>query len=179
MLYFFPPETSMIGTSNALGDYTLPSSFLHHRSDLAWTECFDKSDPMRKDSPALLERPRLQQMAETQSSKILPDRLGIFPLRKCTRDLEIQQQRNAGVSRTSENWAMGTTQEWGTRLAVFDAVVVWVGSHGRVFLLKWERLSTHWDKCVSTRPQAWSSTSHYPKYLAVLPNLIANHWLAN
>jgi len=27
MLYFFPPETSMIGTSNALGDYTLPSSF--------------------------------------------------------------------------------------------------------------------------------------------------------
>ncbi len=112
-----------------------PFLLLHHRNDLAWTECFDKSDPMWKDSPALLERPRLQQMAETQSSTLLPDRLGIFPLCKCTRDLEIQQQWNPGVSRTSENWTMGTTQGRVPRLAVFDAEVVWVGRQGeRVFL---------------------------------------------
>lgn len=67
---------------------------------------------MERQSSLAGEAQTIQQMAETQSSKILPDRLGIFSHCKCTIDLEIYSN-NTEILVSAEhlkNWTMGTTR---------------------------------------------------------------------
>lgn len=174
----------MTGTSNALGDYTLPSSFCtagmiwHKPSALINQTRCGKSVPPRVD---------LAGEAQTTAdgwNPILQD-----PARPAQYFSSLQMYRSFRNTTTMKSWrqqnvwfwTMGSARGRAARLAMFDAVVVWVGNQRKCLLNSVQRgekgmslntvcFCTPADERVSYRPQAWGSksTKHHENIILTL-----------
>lgn len=161
VIIFFPHQKYLIGTSNAVGDYTPPNSFcttrvIRHELDalINQRQC-EKTVYPRRRGPADGWNPIHRDASQTSSVFFL---FANVP--------EIWKYNNNEILVSAKHLRTGA-QEAHRRECPGWPCLPRCGRVGwkKACLFKWECpscLFTHWDKCVSTRPPAWAFTKHHP-----------------